>query len=164
MKEEPVEQEPVEQCFESYTEQGFESYSNPLYFIRYVANGTVFTAEISLITSPQEQSESNFWLKEGLADNTFVSFEPNWKPGYYLRQSNYRIYLDHNDGTPLFRADATFKQVPGLASNDPPNFSYQSFNYPNFYLRQKDFHMWIHENDGTDTFKRDATFRTVRLR
>ena len=44
-----------------------------------------------------------------------VSFESVNYPGTYLRHYNFDFVLAANDGTTTFRADATFRQVAGLA-------------------------------------------------
>lgn len=47
-----------------------------------------------------------YW--KGVNDGWEISFESSRYPGYYIRHSNYRLYLQKDDGSELFKKDATF--------------------------------------------------------
>ena len=47
-----------------------------------------------------------YW--KGVVDGAEVSFESLKYPGYYIRHSSYRLFLQQDDGTELFKKDATF--------------------------------------------------------
>ncbi|HPD01080.1 MAG TPA: AbfB domain-containing protein, partial [Acetivibrio sp.] len=47
-------------------------------------------------------------------------------PGYYLKHENFEIILKKYEDTDLFKDDATYKVVPGLA--DETRISFQSYN------------------------------------
>jgi hypothetical protein len=62
----------------------------------------------------------------------------------------------------LDKKDATFRLVPGLASDD--DVSFESINYPGYYLRHQNFRIKLQrlsDDANPDLFQRDATFRIV---
>ncbi len=79
--------------------------------------------------------DSQFRLRTGLADGGTgtVSFESVNFHGYFLRHSNYDFQLADNDGITQFAADATFRQVAGLA--DASWSSFESYNHPDRNIR-----------------------------
>ncbi|WP_093621945.1 AbfB domain-containing protein [Actinoplanes philippinensis] len=128
-----------------------QSYNNQTRYVRH-AN---FDVRIDANVSPLRDSQ--FRIVPGLANSSgYVSFESVNYPGYYLRHYAYDGQLAANDGTATFAADATFKQVAGLA--DSSWVSFQSYNYPTRYLRHYDYLLRI-DPISTATEKADATFR-----
>ncbi|MFC0111551.1 glycoside hydrolase family 43 protein [Kibdelosporangium aridum] len=101
--------------------------------------------------------DAQFRLVPGLADNAgHVSFHSVNYPGYYLRHYGYDFVLAPDDGSAAFRADATFRQVPGLA--DSSWTSFQSYNFPDRYVRHLNYVLRL--DPITDaTGRADATFR-----
>ncbi|GIE75325.1 hypothetical protein Aph02nite_12750 [Actinoplanes philippinensis] len=61
--------------------------------------------------SASGSADSAFRVRTGLGDGSCVSLESVNFPGYYLRHRNFEIRLDRNDGSALFRQDATFCPV-----------------------------------------------------
>jgi hypothetical protein len=53
-------------------------------------------------------------------------------PGEYLRHHNGEVWKDPDDGTALYRADATWYRRPGLA--DVNLMSFESYNYPGEFI------------------------------
>ncbi|HKX33596.1 MAG TPA: AbfB domain-containing protein, partial [Blastocatellia bacterium] len=67
-----------------------------------------------------------------------------------------QIWLDPDDGSTLFQADATFYRRAGLADNSWS--SYESYNFPGMYWRHSSFLMILGAvSDGVQ--QADATFR-----
>jgi pectate lyase C len=131
-----------------------QSYNYSNYYIRKVNFNAV-------IDSNQDLSVNSQWqIVSGLANSSddYVSFQSVSWPGYYLRHKNYNVVLEKDDGSALFKADATFKKVSGLA--DSSWSSFQSYNYPNYYLRHYQYSLCL-ETISTDTDKQDATFQIV---
>lgn len=128
-----------------------QSYNFPDRYVRH-AN---FDIRIDADVSPVQDSQ--FRLVPGLANNAgYVSFESVNFPGYYLRHSGFDLSLAADDGTTTFAADATFRQVTGLA--DATWTSFQSYNYPDRYLRHSSYLLRL--DPITDaTGREDATFR-----
>lgn len=104
--------------------------------------------------------DSLFRVVPGLASSGggLVSFESVNFPGRFIRHRNNQIFVEQNDNTALFRADATFRQVAGLASSSWSSF--QSYNFPTRYIRHRNFVLYS-EVPSTATDRADATFRLV---
>ncbi|MET3985245.1 hypothetical protein ABIC27_003122 [Streptomyces sp. PvR034] len=79
-------------------------------------------------------------------------------PGHFLRHSQYDFQLAYDDGTPQFAADATFRQVPGLA--DASWSSFQSYDHPDHYIRHYAYELRL-DPVTTATGRADATFRVT---
>lgn len=72
-----------------------------------------------------------------------------------------RIDLDPDDGSSVFRADATFHRVAGLA--DGGWSSFRSHNFPTHHLRHQGYVPRIDpvSSSSSATDRQDATFRVV---
>ncbi|BEL05263.1 hypothetical protein Q0Z83_034540 [Actinoplanes sichuanensis] len=128
-----------------------QSYNFTDRFVRH-AN---FDARIDADVSPA--ADAQWRIVPGLAGGGgYVSIESVNFPGHYLRHSNHDFALAANDATAGFAADATFKQVPGLA--DATGVSFQSYSQPTRYLRHYSFLLRLDEIT-TATGRADATFR-----
>ncbi|HLU30008.1 MAG TPA: glycoside hydrolase family 43 protein [Glycomyces sp.] len=111
---------------------------------------------------PMEPPADQQWrLVPGLADAAGVSFESVNRPGRYLRHSGYALRLDPDDGSSLFRADATFHRAAGLA--DGSWASFRSHNFPDRYLRHSGYELRIDPlgSGSSSTDRQDATFQIV---
>jgi Alpha-L-arabinofuranosidase B (ABFB) domain len=86
---------------------------------------------ISASSSSVERADSGFRVRTGLGDNSCVSLESVNLPGYYLRHRNFEIRLDRNDGSTLFRQDATFCPV---TIRDGAALVLRSTNFPRHYV------------------------------
>jgi hypothetical protein len=129
-----------------------QSYNFQTQFMRHMN----FDARIDANISP---AEDQYWqIVPGLANggSDYVSFQSVYFPGYYLRHSNYDFVLAKDDGTATFKADATFKKVPGL--KDSTWSSFQSYNFPTRYIRHFNYELKL-EPISTDTEKQDATWK-----
>lgn len=100
-------------------------------------------------------ADSQFRIVPGLAGNGTVSLESANFPGYYLRHRNYEIWLESDNGSSLFRADASFYRRSGLASS--AGVSLESYNFPGYYLRHYEYVMYL-QQIGTATDQADATY------
>ena len=121
---------------------------------RYVRHAN-FDVRIDPNVSPAQDAQ--FRLVPGLANSSgTVSFESVNFPGYYLRHAGFDFQLAANDGTTTFAADATFRQVAGLANASWTSF--QSYNHPDRYIRHYSYQLRL--DPITDaTGRNDATFR-----
>ncbi|MBM2619372.1 sigma-70 family RNA polymerase sigma factor [Actinoplanes sp. LDG1-06] len=89
----------------------------------------------------------------GLADPSCISLiAPDNR---YLRHSSFRLQLGADEGTVLFRGDATFCGRTGSVTG---SVSLESFNYRGFYLRRVGDQLWIDQSDGSDPFRTDSSF------
>ncbi len=135
----------------------FESYNYPGNYVRNL-NGRAHMDPDANITPV---TDGQWKLVPGLADPTCISFESVTQPGYFLRHQNSDIYLHQNNGTALFKQDATFRIVAGL--KDINYISFQSYNYPTHYIRHYNGYWRIDPNSTSDLYKQDATFRKVTI-
>lgn len=126
-----------------------ESYNFPGSFIRHAA----FVGRIDANVSPIEDSQ--FKVVAGLADGAGVSFESVNFPDYYLRHSGFQVYLQQNDGSDGFKADATFYRQAEF--KDASGFSYKSYNFPDRFIRHANNLLYI-QPISTELDKSDATF------
>ncbi|MCX5052221.1 alpha-L-arabinofuranosidase B [Streptomyces sp. NBC_00474] len=112
----------------------------------------VVIAPVSSGSSATDRGDATWIVRPGLANSNCVSFESANASGKYLRHSGFQLYLNPNDGTTLFAADATFCPQPG---NSGTGYSLQSLNYPAKYIRHYAFTAYIASNGGTNAW--DAT-------
>jgi hypothetical protein len=130
-----------------------QSYNFPERYVRH-AN---LDARIDANVSPAQDAQ--FRLVPGLAGGSgYVSIESVNYPGYYLRHSGFDFSLAPDDGTSAFAADATFRQVAGLA--DAGLASFQSYNHPDRYIRHYNYLLRL-DPVATATERGDATFRVT---
>jgi hypothetical protein len=89
--------------------------------------------------------------------------DPN-KPDHYLRHQGYRLKAHQDDGSDLFKKDATFRIKKGLIGD---GVSFASLNFPDTVLYYDDKNeMWIKRWDQLKTHaeRRHATFRLAANR
>lgn len=101
------------------------------------------------------RKDATFRIVPGLAGKC-RSFESVNYPAHYLRHQNYRLKLHKLADEQLYKEDATFCFVEGLANSDARSF--ESVNYPKHYIRHSNFELWLAQPDGSALFKKDATF------
>ncbi len=97
--------------------------------------------------------QSSFQVVTGLADARCFSFR--YSDGGYLRHASWRVRVTADEGTPLFRGDATFCPGPGTA---PGSVSLESSNYPGWFLRHRGDELWVDRFDGTESARADGSF------
>lgn len=100
-------------------------------------------------------ADSQFRIVTGLAGAGTVSLESANFPGYYLRHRNQEVWLDRNDGSTLFRNDASFYRRAGLA--DSAAASFESYNFPGRYLRHYGYLLYVRPVSSA-TERADATY------
>jgi hypothetical protein len=127
-------------------------------------NGVVVTSVIAS-SDALAAADATFAIRAGLADTSCYSFESINFPGEFLRHASFRLRKDPNDGSALFRSDATFCAQPGLNGG---NVSLPAYALPTKYIRHKNAEAWIGAADGSDpgdgnpaSFASDATWQVV---
>ncbi|MGH3941760.1 MAG: AbfB domain-containing protein, partial [Pseudonocardiaceae bacterium] len=107
---------------------------------------------------------ANWKVVAGLADPNCFSLESTQFPGSYLGQNNFRVQLAANDGTAVFKNDATWRPRPGLSGSD---VSLESKALPGRFLRHAHQQLWAANNSGQNwfdtslAFEDDSTWRIV---
>jgi RNA polymerase sigma factor (sigma-70 family) len=99
---------------------------------------------------------ATFQVVPGLADAQCFSFRA--ANGRYLRHSTWRLRLNADDGTVLFRRDATFCSRPAAATG---GVFLESSNYPGWFLRHVGEELWVDQSDGGASFEADSSFRVL---
>lgn len=130
-----------------------KSYNYPDRYVRHAGD----VARIDQF--PMDPTADQQWrVVPGLADSAGVSFESVSSPGRYLRHSGYNLRLDPNDGSSIFRADATFYPTAGLG--DSSWTSFRSYNFPDRYIRHSGYALRIDvlSPSSSATDRQDATF------
>jgi len=122
--------------------------------------------EVTKVASMLDRADATFMVRPGLKEQrNSVSYESVNYPGYYLRHKDFRIRIDRNDGTDLFKSDATFFRRAPLAGGPPNAVSLESVSpkLARHYIRHQDSHLWLAPPWVGDpqTFNRDATFEAL---
>ncbi|HMG56233.1 MAG TPA: alpha-L-arabinofuranosidase B [Kofleriaceae bacterium] len=120
-------------------------------YIRHQNNNAV-TSVVSATSPAVDKSNGTWIIRRGLANNACVSFESRDFPGDFLRHQNFQLFRQPNNGTALFRADATFCPSAGQSGQGT---SFASFNFPTRFLRHFNNNVFIASNGGPNAF--DAT-------
>ncbi|MGP3982395.1 family 43 glycosylhydrolase [Streptomyces sp. KR80] len=128
----------------------FSSYNHPDRFIRH------WEFRGKLEPNVTNLADSQFRVVPGLAGSGTVSLESANYPGYYLRHKNFELWLEKNDGTTLFKNDATFHRRAGLADS-AAGVSFESFNSPGRYIRHYLNDLYVQPADTT-LARADATY------
>jgi RNA polymerase sigma factor (sigma-70 family) len=118
------------------------------------ADGLGVLAALSPADPIAARQQATFEAVAGVADASCFSFRAS--DGRYLRHYTWRVKLDPNDGTALFRGDATFCVREGAAAG---SVSLESSNYPGWFLRRRGDQLWVDNSDGTAAFRADSSFR-----
>jgi RNA polymerase sigma factor (sigma-70 family) len=131
-----------------------ESVVAPGQFVTY--NGD-FAAlqQVSDRSSDQVKQQATLTVVQGLADTTCVTFKA--ADGRHLRHMMMRLRLNDDEGTQLFREDATFCPRPGAV---PGSVSLESVNYPGQLLRYREGAFYLNLPDGSKNFGRETSFIT----
>jgi RNA polymerase sigma factor (sigma-70 family) len=117
-------------------------------------DGLGVLARIGAGGDPAARRRATFEVVPGLADPKCVTLRA--EDGRYLRHIFWRVRLSPDEGTALFRGDATFCVRPGPV---PGSLSLESSNYPGWYLRHRGAELWVDQSDGSAAFRADAAFR-----
>ncbi|HET7501384.1 MAG TPA: AbfB domain-containing protein, partial [Kofleriaceae bacterium] len=112
-------------------------------------NGNVVTSVITSTSVQVDKDNGTFIVRRGLANNACVSFESRDFPGDFLRHQNFQLHRQPNDGSALFRADATFCPQAGMNGQGT---SFASFNFPTRFIRHFNNTLFIASNGGTNNF------------
>uniref|UniRef100_A0AAU2VGB4 Sigma-70 family RNA polymerase sigma factor n=1 Tax=Streptomyces sp. NBC_00003 TaxID=2903608 RepID=A0AAU2VGB4_9ACTN len=132
--------------------QSLESVDEPALYLTYAGDfATLGPASAS--SSEQTRQRVTFTVVGGLADTRCVTFRA--ADGRYLRHRDLRLRLSTNDGSELFREDATFCPRPGAAAG---SVTLHAHNYPGSVLRHRDGGIWLDGSDGTRAFAGQASF------
>ena len=120
--------------------------------------------ELTPIVSALDRADATFIARAGLGLEIAVSLESVNFPGHFLRHQDFRLKLHRNDGSDLFRNDATFMYNDGAAWEGNRGVSLESVNFPGHFIRHFNFQLWLAQSDGSEVFGNDATWQPVPAR
>ncbi|MFD9303443.1 sigma-70 family RNA polymerase sigma factor [Streptomyces sp. NPDC060048] len=132
--------------------RSLESVDDPALYLTY-AGDFAMLGRVSASSSAQTRQRGTFTVIGGLADTRCVTFRA--ADGRYLRHRDLRLQLSTNDGSALFREDATFCPSPGAVAG---SVTLHAHNYPGSVLRHRDGGIWLDGSDGTRAFAGQASF------
>lgn len=102
------------------------------------------------------RADSTFSVVKGLSNSSCYSFKTH--NGTYLRHYNFVLRAGRNDGSSLFKQDATFC---GGYSGYTGEAVLKSVNYPNHALRHRNFQLRLDPYDYNTPTRQDFSFRVV---
>ncbi|GIJ61107.1 AbfB domain-containing protein [Virgisporangium aurantiacum] len=129
-----------------------ESANAPGRFVAYSGDSGTLTP-VGAGSSRAARIGATFDAVPGLAGVGCVSFRSD--DGRYLRHSSWRARIQPDEGTALFRGDATFCPRPGAVSGST---AWESQNYPGWFLRHVGDAVWVDRSDGSAAFDADSAF------
>lgn len=133
----------------------FESYDFPGWYIG-VQNEE---AILMRLDSEINKEYTTFNLVSGFADENHLSLQSAVDMNYYLRRENRDVMLHENSTWMMYKENATFQVVPGLADIHNPNcITIKSWRYPAKVVHHKYGKIFMEESDGSEVFKKSATF------
>lgn len=109
------------------------------------------------VRGSESREDSTFKLVKGLANSSCYSFATH--DGKYLRHRSFVLRADRNDGSSLFKQDATF--CPRDSSYYSGAKMLESVNYPGYFLRHKNFVVRLERFEYSSLYLQDSSFRLV---
>ncbi|MGW0503846.1 sigma-70 family RNA polymerase sigma factor [Micromonospora sp. NPDC003241] len=110
--------------------------------------------EVTGASGAQTRRRATFTVSRGLADRNCVTLRG--ADGRYLRHSGLRLRLSPDEGSQLFRQDATFCPERGGTTG---SVTLRAHNYPHLVVHDRADGFWIDLPDGTRAFARESSFR-----
>lgn len=96
-------------------------------------------------------------VTDGLAGSGCYSFSLG--EGRYLRHRDFRLRADTDDGSSLFKKDATFCSKPGVYDG---SVMFESYNFPGRFIRHRDFRLRLERYEHNGLYLTDASFRMLK--
>ena len=113
-----------------------------------------YLAPVQATSDSAARRQATFTAVAGFADADCFSFRS--ANGRYLRHSSWRLRLDLDQGTALFRGDATFCVRDGAT---PGTVSLESSNYPGWFVHHRENRLWVDQTNGSAAFRTETSFR-----
>ncbi len=132
--------------------RSLESVDRPGLYVTYDGDFAAL-GPVSSSSGEPARRRVTFTVVGGLADTRCVTFRAT--DGRYLRHHYLRLRLSTDDGSALFREDATFCPRPGAAAG---SVTLHAHNYPGSVIRHRDGGIWLDGFDGTRALAGQASF------
>lgn len=107
---------------------------------------------------PGDGADATWKVVPGLADFDCYSFESVTKPGSYLRQLDFKVFIAASDGTDRFRTDATW-----CSRTANGGVTLESKGAPGRFLRHYDGQVWAANNSGANPYDAAALYEIDRF-
>jgi RNA polymerase sigma factor (sigma-70 family) len=130
-----------------------ESADDPGAFVT-TADDLGMLAPVRAASAYPVRRQATFAVLAGLADPACFTFQAS--NGLYLRHASWRVRLDPDQGTPLFRSDATFCIGNGATAG---TVTLESSNYPGWFLHHRGAELWVDQTNGSAVFHTETSFR-----
>jgi hypothetical protein len=101
------------------------------------------------------KADATFVVRRGLADSSCYSLESRNFPGQFLRHAEFRVRMATNDGTELFRRDATFCAQPGATAG---TVRLESVNELGTNIRHFAEEVWVASNGGAHAYDSTTSY------
>jgi hypothetical protein len=108
------------------------------------------------VRGSESREDATFKQVKGLANASCYSFTTH--DGKYLRHRSFVLRADRDDGSSLFRQDATF--CPRDAAYSGAKML-ESVNYPGYFLRHRNFVVRLERFEYSSQYLSDSSFQLV---
>ncbi|MFI6866623.1 AbfB domain-containing protein [Nocardia sp. NPDC050406] len=138
-----------------------QSFNFPEFFVRHQN----FEGELMKLNTPGFV-EDFAWEEEFAGTDaegfTLVRFRSKNFPDRLLRHKDFRMVLEPDDRSSLFRKDSTFRRRRGLSGDPEAGWrSYESTNFPGHFIRHRNFHLFMDSKEPK--LAADATFKRITV-
>ncbi|WP_406836771.1 AbfB domain-containing protein [Streptomyces sp. AHU1] len=123
----------------------------------HVSGGQVRLDPVGSSSSATTRRAASFKVVPGLAKSSCYSFTT--VDGSYLRHRDFVLRADRDDGSALFREDATFCPRTSPRSGA---VMLEAVNYPGRFLRHRNFQLVLGRYERDRLYGEDSAFRLVR--
>jgi hypothetical protein len=123
----------------------------------HLRSGVIRLDQVSSYSGSETREDSSFKVVSGLAKSSCYSFKMS--DGRYVRHQNFRLRVSGDDGSALFRQDATFCPMQSPYSDA---VMLQAVNYPDRFLRHRNFELVLDPYGYNTTGRQDFFFRLVK--
>lgn len=142
----------------THSAHALHSHAQPEQYLRYGDGKEARAAAVD--------SENHFnyrWHLKPLVEqgDKTVSFQPETRPGYYLRAREGEVAVARHDGSEAFERDASFEQLKGLAESE--GSSYRGIDDKNQYLMVKNGQLTL-GNPNSPAEREQATFQAIPVK
>ncbi|MET7734385.1 AbfB domain-containing protein [Streptomyces sp. NPDC005402] len=118
---------------------------------------TEYYVALDPVRGSESREDSTFKQVKGLANTSCYSFTTH--DGKYLRHSNFVLRAARDDGSSLFKQDATF--CPRDSSYYRGAVMLESVNYPGYFLRHENFVVRLERFEYSSQYLADSSFQLV---
>lgn len=123
----------------------------------HLRSGAIQLDQVSSSSGGETREDSTFQVVSGLANSSCYSFRMS--DGRYVRHQNFVLRPAGNDGSGLFKQDATFCPRSAYSSG---TVILESVNYPGYFVRHRSFTLRLERYEHSGQFFADATFKLVK--